>query len=145
MGNGKDNCFVLLLDFQSRRRYIGPKGHKPNVKASQSMTESYSATMLTSLEPGSPPCFVQFREQSNTALDFVQFLLEAVQAGFLKRGDILVCDNARIHNACEIQALIVRMNDEWGVQLKFLPPYSPEFNPCEYYLSTPLLFDRFKS
>jgi len=27
------------------------------------------------------------------------------------------------------------MTEEWEIQVKFLPPYSPEFNPCELVFS----------
>lgn len=83
----------------------------------------------TPVDPG--PFFVQSREQSNTAFNFIEYLIAAVNAGFITRGDILICDNARVHTAFDIQDLVLRIVQEWGVQLKFLPTYSPEFNPCE--------------
>ena len=43
----------------------------------------------------------------------------------------MVCDNAKVHNAWGIQEILVRMVEDWGIELKFLPTYSPEFNPCE--------------
>lgn len=96
------------------------------------MTTSYSLTLLTSLAPDDPgPCFMQLRQNSNTAFDFIEFLISAAAGGFLHRGDVLICDNAKVHCAHDIQELLLRVVDEWGVQIKFLPTYSPEFNPCE--------------
>ena len=40
---------------------------------------------------------------------------------------ILIVDNCRIHHVEEIQQLC----DERGVRLRYLPPYSPDFNPIE--------------
>ena len=41
---------------------------------------------------------------------------------------IILLDNSRIHNRAELESMIV---DGEGIVLKFLPPYSPMFNPIE--------------
>jgi len=45
----------------------------------------------------------------------------------LKRGQIVVMDNLSVHKSKRVQRLI----EEAGAQLRFLPPYSPDFNPIE--------------
>src|SRR3990167_727296 len=85
-----------MEDYQSRRRYIGPVGEKPNVKAVQGMMQSYSITLITSLADVSP-YFVKYRESSNTAEDFMEFLLSAASTGFIRKGDVLILDNATVH------------------------------------------------
>lgn len=40
---------------------------------------------------------------------------------------VLICDNASAHKSERLQ----QMCDEVGVELAFLPPYSPDFNPIE--------------
>ena len=40
---------------------------------------------------------------------------------------MLILDNASIHKSAELR----HMCEEKGVLLKFLPPYSPDFNPIE--------------
>ncbi len=45
----------------------------------------------------------------------------------LSRGDIVVMDNLRAHYDTEAIALI----ETQGAAVKFLPPYSPDFNPIE--------------
>ena len=55
--------------------------------ASQNMRKTYTVTALTSIsvvDPGS--IFVHARVASNSADDFVEFLLLAANAGFIKRG-----------------------------------------------------------
>ena len=42
-----------------------------------------------------------------------------------------MCDNAAVHTAANIQDFLLRVVEEWGVEIKFLPTYSPELNPCE--------------
>ena len=50
-----------------------------------------------------------------------------VLAPTLSPGDIVVMDNLRVHYDVEAIALI----EERGATVKFLPPYSPDYNPIE--------------
>lgn len=45
----------------------------------------------------------------------------------LRPGDIVVLDNLSAHKDSEAKTLI----EEAGAELRFLPPYSPDFNPIE--------------
>ena len=45
----------------------------------------------------------------------------------LRRGDIVVLDNLPAHKARQVRELI----EAAGAQLRFLPPYSHDFNPIE--------------
>jgi transposase len=45
----------------------------------------------------------------------------------LRRGDIVVMDNLAAHKAGAVQALIASV----GAEVKYLPPYSYDFNPIE--------------
>ena len=45
----------------------------------------------------------------------------------LHPGDVVVLDNLAMHKQPEVQAAIERV----GARLRFLPPYSPDFNPIE--------------
>jgi len=45
----------------------------------------------------------------------------------LRPGDIVVLDNLGAHKAPRVQALV----EAAGAALRFLPPYSPDFNPIE--------------
>ena len=46
-------------------------------------------------------------------------------------GDYFVVDNAAVHNAVETLPIIIHLLKAKGVQLLYLPKYSPELNPCE--------------
>ena len=60
---------------------------------------------------------------------------------------VLILDNARIHHAEEIEALVhyygmfhvysvlVLAHRQPGCRLEFLPPYSPDYNPIEQAFS----------
>lgn len=53
--------------------------------------------------------------------------VEQALAPTLKPGDIVVMDNLPAHKPVAIRAAI----EKTGSKLRFLPPYSPDFNPIE--------------
>jgi transposase len=62
-------------------------------------------------------------------IDNATFLayVEQVLVPTLRPGDVVVLDNLVVHKQPEIRATIAGA----GAQLRFLPPYSPDFNPIE--------------
>ena len=46
---------------------------------------------------------------------------------WLGKGDILVMDNLRVHKTERVKEMI----EAAGVEILYLPPYSPDFNPIE--------------
>ena len=58
---------------------------------------------------------------------FKQFIINALCSRNLKEGDVLIMDNASIHKIAPVRELLTQN----GVTVKFLPPYSPQFNPIE--------------
>ena len=53
--------------------------------------------------------------------------VEQVLVPTLRPGDVVVLDNLAMHKQPDVQAAIERV----GARLRFLPPYSPDFNPIE--------------
>jgi transposase len=53
--------------------------------------------------------------------------VEQVLVPTLRRGDVVVLDNLAVHKQPEVRAAI----EQAGASLRFLPPYSPDFNPIE--------------
>ena len=53
--------------------------------------------------------------------------VEQVLVPTLRRGDVVVLDNLAVHKQPEVRAAIEAI----GAQIRFLPPYSPDFNPIE--------------
>lgn len=53
--------------------------------------------------------------------------VEQVLVPTLRPGDVVVLDNLTMHKQPEVRAAIQAA----GAQLRFLPPYSPDFNPIE--------------
>jgi transposase len=57
--------------------------------------------------------------------------VEQVLAPTLQPGDIVIMDNLPAHKSPAIRAMI----EERGARLRYLPPYSPDFNPIEMAFS----------
>src|SRR5262249_20345839 len=53
--------------------------------------------------------------------------VEQVLAPSLTAGDVIILDNLAVHKQPEVRAAIEAV----GAHLRFLPPYSPDFNPIE--------------
>ena len=62
-------------------------------------------------------------------LDAVSFraYVEQVLVPTLRPGDVVVLDNLVLHKQPEVRTAIEAV----GAQIRFLPPYSPDFNPIE--------------
>jgi len=62
-------------------------------------------------------------------IDGATFLayIEQVLVPSLRPGDVVVLDNLAAHKQPEVRAAI----EHAGASLRFLPPYSPDFNPIE--------------
>lgn len=65
----------------------------------------------------------------NGPIDNPSFLAYVAQvlAPALRPGDVVVLDNLAVHKQPEVVTLIEAV----GARLRFLPPYSPDFNPIE--------------
>jgi transposase len=50
----------------------------------------------------------------------------------LANGDVVVMDNCGFHHGRFAEPELRRILEEQGVNLIFQPPYSPEFNTCEF-------------
>jgi transposase len=53
--------------------------------------------------------------------------VEQVLCPTLQPGDVVVLDNLTVHKQSEVRAAV----EAAGARLRFLPPYSPDFNPIE--------------
>jgi transposase len=53
--------------------------------------------------------------------------VEQVLAPTLRFGDVVILDNLAVHKQPDVRTAIERA----GAHLRFLPPYSPDFNPIE--------------
>jgi len=123
-----------------RQRYWGPmNNHTPTTTPNQIQAKSLTVTMLTSIDPDQHPLYVVSREESNNQFDFANFLIEALNDGYLRRYDIIILDNAKIHKGEDIWDGLKTLVEDFDLQIWYLPTYSPELNPNE------LVFAKVKS
>jgi transposase len=59
--------------------------------------------------------------------DAFETYVEEVLVPELRKGDIVIMDNLSSHKGPRVRALIEAV----GAELRYLPPYSPDFNPIE--------------
>ena len=62
-------------------------------------------------------------------IDSTSFLayVEQILVPTLQPGDVVILDNLAVHKQPEVRAAVEGV----GAMLRFLPPYSPDFNPIE--------------
>jgi len=77
---------------------------------------SYTVTLVT--DPSHPAGFVvsEPRLESNTAADFLEFVVVLILRGVLVRGDFFIVDNASIHFSEEIEPALEAVLDVSGVR-----------------------------
>ena len=59
--------------------------------------------------------------------DWFEAYVTHILAPTLRHGDIVIMDNLSSHKRASVREII----EESGAELRFLPPYSPDFNPIE--------------
>ena len=64
--------------------------------------------------------------------DFGTFLLESAEKGVFARNPLLVLDNVRFHHSLNIKNLMNNL----GIEVLYLPPYSPDLNHIEQVFSS---------
>ena len=100
-----------------------PRGERLRAKVPHGHWKT--TTFLAGLRVGAltAPCVVDGPMDGDTFLAYVEQML----APTLKPGDIVVMDNLAAHKVDGVREAIEAM----GAQLRYLPPYSPDFNPIE--------------
>jgi len=125
-----DECHFVGRNLH-KKNALGPINQHITVVKHAPLGESYSLTLLTSLSSSRFPYFVDLQSESNTQWDFARFVLNSILYGALVPGDYLVADNAAVHVGAESYEFIHDVLQFAGIQLIYLPTYSPELNPCE--------------
>ena len=126
-------CFGTHVDLV-RRRGVATRGERLPLTSDYDLSETIKVSLVTSLEGGSRPIHVHMRqgERANDAFDFLLFVIDLVQSAVLTQGNVVVLDNAPIHNRQAILLLLRTVLTAAGITLWFLPTYAPELNPCEF-------------
>jgi transposase len=106
------------------RRYgRSPSGVRLHDHTPCSHWETHTVVAALRLDGLGAPAVFDGPIDSPTFLAYV----EQVLVPTLRRGDVVVLDNLAVHKHPAVRAAIEAV----GAQLRFLPPYSPDFNPIE--------------
>lgn len=125
--------FNLKLDLR-KIRALSPIGENTQVLVKGPISKRYTMTLLTTLSHHIP-VVISFRDTSNTSTAFFEYVQYLVEQNYLQNGDYFVIDNAPVHKAEDMLGDLLDLLEENGIQLIFLPTYSPELNPCELCFS----------
>jgi len=128
--------------------HILPKGLRKNKALSvvnqriwltaADLNQKHCSITLLSSTVNDPPFLFDIREDSNTSVDFVSFIISAMSKRFLNPNDIIILDNASVHKDSQNVPVLINILEEFNIQLVYLPTYSPELNPDE------LIFNKMK-
>lgn len=95
----------------------------------QKQADSSRVTLFGAVEPATGKVIVQPADKGN-ADTFKRFLKKILKENKGLKGKIyIVLDNAKIHHANKLSNFLEVHKDK--LELIFLPPYSPDFNPVE--------------
>ena len=84
-----------------------------------------NTTILSSIRLNGETAYTTY--QGGTTKDKFIDYLKNVLASTLDKNDIVIMDNMRTHHAKDVQKIF----EELKMNVIFLPPYSPDFNPIE--------------
>jgi transposase len=104
-------------------RGYAPVGQTPVIQVEAA---KFKANLLSAISNRGKVRFMIYEKLSpDKLMDFMRRLV-----GDTKRKVFLILDNLRIHHAKRVSLWLEKHKDE--IEVFFLPPYSPEYNPDEY-------------
>lgn len=106
-------------------------GRRLEITANISRDDSLSVIAFLRSD-ANKPMYLATHKHTNNQWDIATAFISAIQDGFLKRGDIVILDNASIHMAQDSRVILNHIFNLAGIQLSFLPTYSPDLNPIEF-------------
>ncbi len=121
------------------------KGQQPEVFTSSSRMRQY---LIGAVDPGAGKVHIAFSD--GLKIEQFQHFLEGLLYRYTDSGKILlILDNARIHHSKSLQPFLNDNKDK--LELLFLPPYSRNLNPMEWFwkflrkqVTHNTFFDQFK-
>ncbi|KAM9994344.1 hypothetical protein ACTFIZ_007559 [Dictyostelium cf. discoideum] len=81
----------------TRKKAVGPIGKPVFVCNESSILETYNGFFMINMFG----CKYKLRDETNTTEDFIKYLKDVLESGFILSGSILVMDNAPIHGGVE--------------------------------------------
>ena len=115
----------ILIGRMSKVRYGRSKKNKRLFLINKTaLKETYSISIMLSTQYD-VPYFMTGRENTNNQYDFLEFIIQALESGYLSSGNVLVFDNASVDGAEDTMLLLHDLLESAGVRIVRLPTYSP--------------------
>jgi transposase len=109
------------------RYAYAPRGRRANASAPRNLGPNVTLVSALTLA-GSGPAFVI--EGALTSEGFTTYV-EQLLVPALRPGQIVLLDNLAAHTGRRVRDLV----EQAGCTVRFLPPYSPDFNPIEWAIA----------
>ena len=119
-----------MFDRRTRRNVL--TGEVPPQFTNSDFRNTYAVVGFCGIDVGTDDAvFFRIHNGSNDAESFSMDIEMAVACRFLKGGDVLVLDNASIHDKGENEGLADWLWHRFGIFVLMLPTRTPEWNPIE--------------
>ena len=106
-----------------RRHARSPRGQRCRIAVPHGHTKT---TTVTAAPRASGPFAVELMDGATNGVRFRAYVADTL-APALRPGDTVILDNLPAHKVVGVRETIERV----GARLRYLPPYSPDFNPIE--------------
>lgn len=106
-------------------------GETPAFMVNSDFRNTYSIIGFCGIDKKTPPLSYTIHDEKNDATSFSEAIMAAISEGFFRRGDILILDNAAIHDKGENEGIEDWLWDNHRIAVMYLPTRSPELNPIE--------------
>jgi len=113
-----------------RRKGVGPIGERVTATYPSQLGKKLNIMLLTSLANDVPFYFEVYNDNTDQ-FQVYKFIVNAIATGYIVPGDYLILDNASFHYGKYTFTNLIQLLQSNGIQLIFLPTYSPELNPVE--------------
>jgi hypothetical protein len=106
-------------------------GEVPPCYTASDFRNTYPVVAFCGIDLSTMPGYYRIHDGKNDSESFSRDVETAVSMGFFKGDDILVLDNAAIHDKGDNTYLEEWLWETFGIFILFLPTRTPEWNPTE--------------
>jgi hypothetical protein len=109
-------------------------GQIPSVRTDPDFRNTHNIVGFCGIDTRTNPIWYRIQRNAdgtNNSDSFFDVVVDAINEGFLRSGDVLVLDNASIHNGGDNEAMAEWLWTRFDIFLAWLPTRSPELNPIE--------------
>jgi transposase len=131
-----DEKHIKGADLYGKVRIDPITGERPSHKTDGDFRNTYTIIGMCGIDCRVQPVEYVINKHCNDSTAFCEFIDKAIIKGFLLEGDVLVLDNAAIHNKADSTNLFEFLWDNFGILLISLPTRAPELNPIELLWNT---------